>query len=329
MNDHELWVVEAGRAMERRIAAAGAQPDFLDVVTRAHTMDPAVVTATMVEEADELAPVLDIRADQDRGPAEQEAALDKWLGDVRSAVERRVQAQREAPLPALPARRQRRMAWWAGGAVLAAGVLLALGLGQAVRAVAVDGHAPEQSLHQSGATGAEGVAVHPLGQQPAPRSLPRVKAPSPEQEAIIVPEPEPPRPETPPKATSRRPSQRDRLRALADEAQAHWRAGRRDEARRLFEKIVARGGRSRAAEMAYADLFTLAHQAQDRSAQRRYWSAYLKKFSRGRFADDAKAGLCRSASASRRGACWSAYLRDFPRGSFRGEARANAEESRP
>ena len=112
------------------------------------------------------------------------------------------------------------------------------------------------------------------------------------------------------------------LLVLAGEAQAHWRAGRRDEAQRLFARIVARGGRSRAAEMAFADLFTLAHQQGDAGAQRRWWRAYLRRFPKGRFADDARAGLCRGEARAEQGACWAEYLEDFPHGSFREEARA-------
>ena len=42
---------------------------------------------------------------------------------------------------------------------------------------------------------------------------------------------------------------------------------------------------------AYADLFTLAHQARDDKAQRKWWRAYLRRFPHGRFADDSRAGF--------------------------------------
>jgi len=46
-------------------------------------------------------------------------------------------------------------------------------------------------------------------------------------------------------------------------------------------------------------------------------------FPEGRFADDARAGLCRR-DASDRPACWRAYLEAFPEGSYRAQAEREA-----
>lgn len=324
----DAWLGDVSSALDRRIAAAGVQPDFLDVVTRAHDLDPEVIPAECIDEADALAPVLDIGADQDQSSVEEEARLDDWLGDVRAAVERRVEQRAEGPSPQLATETDRRGAWWIGGAVLAAAIVLVLGIGLMVRVLEVGlTEAPDQALRIHEPDGTTGQLLEILDQSevepavpPRPRMLPREVV---EHEAVVIPE-EVAEPEAtaPPSRRRRAPSKTDRLKALADQAQEHWRAGRRDDARRLFERIVREGGRHRAVQMAYADLFTLDSQAGDRSAQRTSWRGYLRRFPRGRFADDARAGLCRSAASTKRGACWDEYLTDFPRGSFRAEARA-------
>lgn len=324
MSAREPWLGDVVAALERRIAEAGPTPDFLDVVARAHRIDPDAMPAERIEEADALASELDLDAPLDPDGAESEAGLDDWLGDVRAAVERRVEAQRAEPRPPLPVRRDRRGAWWLGGVALAAALLLVLGIGRVVQVMVLDPvEPPGQAQRTHEPAGTTGTAE--ASERRTPR--PRARMPSPEvveHEALVLPEPSPeppPAAEPPPRARPRL-TRAQRLKDLADQAQAHWRAGRRDEAERLFERIVAEGGRSRAAEMAYADLFTLASQAGSAAAQRKRWRAYLRRFPRGRFADDARAGLCRTASAAEREACWSGYLEDFPRGSFRAEARA-------
>ena len=349
MTGREIWLDDVTHALERRIAATGATPDFLDVVVRAHELDPAAMPAERIDEADALMSGLDASVEPELGPtvpgalprghevregargdarrtARQEDGLDDWLGDVRAAVERRVDQARAQPRPPLPVRRDRRVAWWIGGVALAAAILLVVGIGQVVRVAALGtAEAPDQAFRTHERSGTTGTVQAP--ERDAPR--PRLRTPPPtkvEHEVVVVPEPEPaaePEPSDPSASrTKRRMTKAQRLKALADQAQAHWRAGRRDEARRLFERVVAEGGRSRAAEMAYADLFTLASQAGDTATQRKRWRAYLRRFPRGRFADDARAGLCRSAAAAKRQACWTDYLEDFPRGSFRAEARA-------
>jgi hypothetical protein len=115
----------------------------------------------------------------------------------------------------------------------------------------------------------------------------------------------------------------ERLRVLSDEARALWRAGDRQGAEAKFLQVTSSGGRSTLAELAWGDLFALARQLGDDARATKRWRAYLAKFPKGRYADDARAGLCRHAGEAR---CWSAYLRDFPDGSYRAEARAATKE---
>lgn len=323
MTASEAWLDDARSALERRIEQSGATPDFLDVVSRAHALDPKAVPESMLEEADALAPVFDLEEERERGADPDEQRLDEWLGDVRTAMDRRVEARKYGPTPALVLpRRDRRMVWWVGGAVAAA-LALAFAVVPMVTSMSLRTADPsEQALHIKEAAGTTGEVQE---QEPAAepikprRSRPAVVEPEPEPEPIpevseAEPEPEP--------ATTRKKPRRDRFAALADRAQTYWREGQRDKAERLFVRITKEAGRSRAAEMAYADLFTLAHQARDKNAQRKWWRAYLRRFPHGRFADDSRAGLCRSEASSKRNECWSEYLHDFPRGSFRAEAKA-------
>lgn len=337
MNEREPWEIDVVSALERRIAAHGARPDFLDVVERAHALDPVAVPEEALARADALAAEQAGAEAEERGPADEEAVVDAWLDDVRAAVDRRVEVRREHELPALQSPPARRGMWWIVGVAVAAAALIVVGVGQAVRMIPDPVEPAEQALHMNEGGGVTGTAdaVEPRRQEVAtPRRTPDERI---EPEPAVVPEapllePEASTPEaeasTPELSVKSRTSasrsdrDQDRFTALAEAAQAHWRAGRRAEAQKLFAKIVAEAGRARAAEMAYADLFTLASQAGDAAAQRRWWKSYLRRFPRGRFADDARAGLCRGAAAGERAGCWQAYLDDFPHGSFRGEARA-------
>lgn len=341
MSEREPWETDVVSALERRIAAHGARPDFLDVVERAHALGPVAVPEEALAQADALAiAAAEVEA---RGPADDEAVVDAWLHDVRAAVERKVEERRERALEPLPAPPARRGLWWIVGAAVAAAALLVVGVGQVVRMVADPAEPAEQALHMNDGTGVTGTAdaVEPRRHEVV---TPRRTSTDERPEPVVVPEPVEPveavaaeavetatsepaalaEAAAAPSRTSamRGDRDRDRFAALAEAAQAHWRAGRRAEAQRLFAKIVAEAGRARAAEMAYADLFTLASQSADVAAQRQWWKSYLRRFPRGRFADDARAGLCREAATGEQVTCWQAYLDDFPHGSFRGEARA-------
>lgn len=115
-------------------------------------------------------------------------------------------------------------------------------------------------------------------------------------------------------------SKTERLRELDTRARAAWKAGDARKARKLFDRLVASGGRSRIADLAYGDLFALARQLDDQPGLRRYWRRYAKRFPSGQYIDDARAGLCRVAAPAEQRACWQRYLADRPRGTYRRHA---------
>ncbi len=121
------------------------------------------------------------------------------------------------------------------------------------------------------------------------------------------------RPEPPPEARLAR------LDRLAREA---WRAGDLARAERLFRVLVAEGGRTRWAELALGDLFVLADQrGASRSRRRGYFRRYLARFPRGRFAAEARAGLCRLETGEAAARCWRDYLAHHPAGAHAAEAK--------
>lgn len=111
-----------------------------------------------------------------------------------------------------------------------------------------------------------------------------------------------------------------RLAELDAQAYALLRAGQHEQAARQFRTIVKIGGRSEYAELAFGELFALARRDGSSDELDELWSAYLKRFPRGRYADAARAGLCRRTAEPNKAACWTDYLLEHPRGAARSEA---------
>ncbi|HWB74548.1 MAG TPA: hypothetical protein VG755_06325, partial [Nannocystaceae bacterium] len=155
--------------------------------------------------------------------------------------------------------------------------------------------------------------------QPSPPDVPAQLDAADTSGGAIAPAPleEPPR--------VKRSNIEERLRALADEAEAALGRGELQRADELLAKLVAIGGRHRLVELAYGDRFTIAHRRGIIGEQTKLWRAYLQRFPRGRFADDARAGLCRHAQPDARASCWQRYLDEFPSGAYQAAARRGLE----
>ena len=93
---------------------------------------------------------------------------------------------------------------------------------------------------------------------------------------------------------------------------------REQNARTNTEAALDTNRASRAAEAAYGDLFALERRLGGDAVT--LWRAYLRQFPRGRYADDARAGVCRREPAADRGQCWTEYLAAHPDGAHRREA---------
>jgi hypothetical protein len=109
---------------------------------------------------------------------------------------------------------------------------------------------------------------------------------------------------------------------LEEEAQRLWERGELAAAERKFRDVVRVAGDSQRAELAYGDLFVLARQLRGAGGPTSVWREYLERFPRGRFAEDARGGLCRRATGDERTACWRAYLSHHPDGTHRAQATA-------
>jgi hypothetical protein len=335
--DHELdgFLAESLGGLEARIESSGRGLDFLDAMQRAHALAPEVVTQQAVAEAQSLAPVVDIRSSQDETPEDDE--LDFFISEVKTAVHDKVLDHQLRPVPTIRRPGRGRGPLRAIGLAVGAVAAVALGwlaLGDATLLSRHGNDAPTEQAVDSGVdlASAEGHAVQ--------RKPTRARASKSKAEAVVPPEPEPeteeiveieeapeevaPEPEPRHRATTSHKGPRqgkdDRLRALLDRAEAQWRAGDVHGAEDTLGQLLRKGGHSRHVQSAYADLFLLAHQAGDDNERRRLWKSYLRRFPRGRYADDARAGLCRTAAADQTNRCWDAYLDDFENGSYRAEA---------
>lgn len=291
--------------------------DFADVLARANAMVDEPLPESLESGIAEL---------EDEPSADEDDLLDEGLAvfaaDLRSHREEHLRARELAPIPELPRRGSR----WIPFAVVAvaAAVLLTF-------ALSIDWRATLLQRSDSGlAVEAERSRDDEDDREHARRQVSPQPAPEPELAPEVVPEPEivpepelAPEPEPAPRSPRPRAPSLDELEARA---RAAWQSGDLEEAERLYRRVIARAKGSTRAELAYGDLFSVAKRRGGSSAQAEVWRQYLRRFPEGRYADGARAGLCRRQPAARQPECWSEYLRRHPNGAHADKARELASK---
>jgi hypothetical protein len=325
-------------------------PDVVAVLTRARELKPASVPEALLREARELAPIVSLRARaRSRDQDNHALSLDPFVSDYRAELDAQLRSQR---LPALtPSHSERRARYRKIGIGLgvAASLALLFSLWRAVEPAALhsetswqaervlsdspaNGHVDARhtatsrvaTIHQQALTGAPASSEA----QPVPEDAPLPPAPT-LDEHTTTPDDDPAlhsgtttagAPEGD-EARASAAKRRSDLRRLDHSARALWSAGKLRAAERTFRKLIELGARHRLVELAVGDLFTLTRRLHGEHAQPRLWREYLARFPRGRFADDARAGLCTRARAGAQQRCWKRYLRYFPDGAHSKDAR--------
>ena len=299
---------ELHQAIERELAERPGRRDLADVIARARAIDPDAVPEGLhaVDEDDEdqpeqLDPML---------PSFAAALRDTVEGDVRERA-----MQPAAPPKFEQPRSSRRLA--VALIAVAAAVVGAVSLAQLQQSPAIleaergPGSLAAKSVEQVLRDDQWTRGVSPPTPQMRTRPEP---APPPQPEEEVVPEESEPVAQEPPKPTAS-------LDQLEREAAEAWRAGQLGLAESKLRKIIARAGRGPKAELAYGDLFAITKQRGGSVQQSSAWKQYLARFPQGRFADDARAGLCMRTSNEAASRCWSDYLKQHPKGTHAARAR--------
>ena len=342
---------DAAARLDAEIAAARPVPDFSAMLERARELAPDLVSEGDIARAGALAPVIPLGAGERLGGRDDAAALAPFTTALRAELDAAIAERRMAPIP--PPRLPtpwRRVGLAVGLAVAAAAALLLV----LVRPTAVDpaGSAPGVEARADGTNRTDGEAhrgdaapaavVRPGA--PDPADSPETPVPADSSDSPPVPadtsnEPVPadtraasPVPADSPPAARRRPRPQPApapaaTPSLEDEAQALWERGELAAAERKYREVLAAAAGVRA-ELAYGDLFALVRQLRGPDGPVPVWQEYLRRFPSGRFADDARAGLCLRAPAGDRADCWRDYLERHPQGAHRRQAVAALEGPR-
>ncbi len=344
----DAFLADVVASVEDDLTEDVGYPDVAAVVALAHRIDPAAVSAEAVAEVQAWAPVVTIGEGRRRRQTRDDPEFAEILADVRSQVEQDVMMRLGAPATAVAepvaandTSLSVRRVW---STVLAAAAVLLLVGGGVLTGVLATRDRAELAPHEAALQGERAAALpsterdhETTDQPPKSRPAPAELAPDPVDEAPepIVEE----QAEVPETTTPERPRRRAHRKAaptpapepavpeptldeLDAAAHAAWKAGDRTKAESIFRKIVARAGKGRLADLAYGDLFTLARQDKAPAREVALWKEYLGKFPNGRYADDARAGLCRrAADEAKQRACWEDYLAQSPNGAHRAQAK--------
>ncbi len=357
MSEHEhdelsAFLAATRRELDAAIEASPPLPDLDAMFERVRELDPDCLDEESVARQRELAPVLPLRSHELASESQSRGRVDElgsFTAALREQLDAGVQEQRAREIPpprfAVAQRRpSKRRSWW----VTAAASLLLFfgGAAAAMWGEPSSGTGLADSVERGlaamarelGTVLASGAATRTVALAPSsePAVEPALTTPADlgsevvtrdEQSDAVMPtviddiEPKPSKPRA--RARNKPISdegETDPLALLDAQAQALWRAGDLDGAEELFHEIVRRGGKGRWAELAYGELFSLA-QRRSGEVRAKLWGEYLDRFPRGRYAEDARVGLCRRASGEEKASCWTEYLEQHEQGTHVGEAR--------
>lgn len=303
MNDRLDPFVEGYRSRLDTAVADREIPDLDVVVRRAAVLNPDAVPLDFDGVASERDP-------------EYVAALSPLVQAYRERLDEQIEVSSGACAP-----RSRVRPWMLVASLAAAALVVVWGVGE-LRAVRAQQHDDAQA--RSAAVDASQREV--ADGQASERQVQRV--PSRTQRRATAPRVEPVTPQAPdvpqvpgaatdkPVAINKKLDRDERIAALDAQARRAWKEGDRGTAQRRFRTIVKIGGRRKAVEIAFAELFSLVRQQGKQPVAD--WKAYLRRFPQGRYAADAHAGLCSAIAAAERDACWERYRQRFPGGKHRG-----------
>lgn len=339
------FLFDIGDHLDHESERAGVPWDFAAMLARARTIDPTAVTEQAVREAELDEPVISLAQRRTHRITRDDPQLAQLIEDVRAATEHdaalRMHGISTAPV-AQPRPHARTSRVLIAVLAFAAAVVLLFGAIEGVRVFELGGRPADEAVHQDGSAEApvhEAIVDDGVTARRSPErsrsSASEAATPAPIEvapNAVIPDEPAPLEPEAKVASRSRRkptgaptvaappePTLGERQAALDRDAHAAWKAGDLATAQDKFEALITLSGKSRLADLAWGDLFTLARRRGDTAGETAAWKRYLAAWPRGRFADDARAGLCRR-DAKDRVACWREYLEDFPSGVYRTQA---------
>ncbi|RMG95784.1 MAG: hypothetical protein D6705_12830 [Deltaproteobacteria bacterium] len=332
------FVRALARDLDARIERAEAGGDVLAAVERARELNGEAVSSAFVDDVRSLADVVPLRAARPES-AHLVPFVEAARRDIEGALSERALSPVGRPRSRPSNRRARgggplrRLAppWAAAAAVV---LLLTAGAFAAGRIFAPAAPEPNVLAVRRAPAPTPSRARHgtPPGDEDRPRAVaPKDAGGAPsvgvEDRSGVSGGPGEPAEESKRHGASPAASADD-LAELDRRARAAWARGDRTTAERLFRRIVERGGHGRTAELAFGELFVLAEQRGASVARRRaYFRRYLARFPHGRFAADARAGLCRlAADPAEARACWRRYLTRHPSGAHAAQARRVLEE---
>lgn len=301
--------------------AAAVRPDFAAMMARAREI------AAEPQPLARVIPLVAGDADAESGASEgEDAGLGAFTSALRGQLDAKVNERSLAGIPPLVVDRGASRWWAVGGVLAAAAALLLVVFGSRVGTrVEPDGRGVEANaagtVEVSGGAArsvvvpGEAERVGEVAPEAAPEAPKDVAAPV----EVDVPEDRSPVLGDSSKAKAGRKKSAVGP-SLEEEAQALWQRGELAAAEAKLRALVRGGGRR--AELAYGDLFALSRQMYGADGQAKVWREYLQAFPRGRFAEDARAGLCQRAGGGEKAACWRGYLEFHPDGAHREQAAA-------